>query len=89
MIVHLIEWKSSSFESPVKFSAVAGGLPEKVWGETPYLFRMIGHEWKKLQNLSIIVMFVTASCILQSLRRRKMKQVLRKNYCGFTLVQIM
>jgi hypothetical protein len=52
MIMHFIEWKSSSFESSIKFSAVADGLPEKVWDETLYLFRMIGHEWKKLQNLS-------------------------------------
>jgi hypothetical protein len=53
MIAFLIQWEKFSFESPVNFSAVAGGLPEQVRGGTPYLFRMIEHEWKKLQNMSI------------------------------------
>ncbi len=52
MKIFLIEWEKFSFESPINFSAVADGLPEQVRGGTPYLFRMIGHEWKKLQNLS-------------------------------------
>jgi hypothetical protein len=58
MIVSFIEWESLSFESSIKFSAVAGGLPEQVRGETPYLFRMIGHEWKKLRNPSIDICIV-------------------------------
>jgi hypothetical protein len=53
MIAFLIQWEKFSFESLVNFSAVAGGLPEQVRGGTPYLFRMIVREWKKLQNMSI------------------------------------
>ncbi len=52
MIAFLIQWEKFSFESSVNFSEVAGELPEKVWYETPYLFRMIEHEWKKLRNPS-------------------------------------
>jgi hypothetical protein len=50
MIAYLIEWESFSFESLVKFSEVAGELPEQVRYETPCLFRMIGYEWKNPSN---------------------------------------
>ncbi len=53
MITFLIQWEKFSFESSVNFSAVADELFEQVKDETSYLFRMIEHEWKKLQNLSI------------------------------------
>jgi hypothetical protein len=51
MIAFLIQWEKFSFESSVNFSAVTDELPEQIRSETSYLFRMIEHEWKKLQNV--------------------------------------
>jgi hypothetical protein len=50
MITFLIQWEKFSFEFSINFSAVTDELPEQVRSETPYLFRMIEHEWKNCKT---------------------------------------